>query len=43
MVALGSVIEIRLLDASADLLRFDVLTGDGRRAITDGQVARRSP
>ncbi len=41
MVALDSVIEIRLREASADLLRFDVLTGDGRRAITDGQVARR--
>lgn len=36
MVALGSTIEVRLLAASGSTLTFDVVTHDGRRAISDG-------
>jgi acyl dehydratase len=42
MVDLDSTINIRLLDASTTRLRFDVLTSTGRRAISNGQVARSS-
>ena len=41
MVDLDTTITVRLLDISSEWLRFDVLTHDGRTAITGGAIGRR--
>ena len=41
MVDLDTTITIRLIDATTDALRFDVLTHEGRSAVTGGTIIRR--